>query len=152
MEVAAPLSSVASDKPRRQLGLVDPYATCKSMRFQQRHIRGTCSGRARVCATSKIQPAAKLRHRLSFRYSLGPTAARLVKQTTVERAPRLQQTCLAAATQAHKTAVQLSHPADYVGTPDTEQAGLSQVLICNSKTFSAVVCMPYPSAALGLAA
>lgn len=146
MEVAPAFTSHISDAPRRLLKAVDSCATCKSMhcpRCQQRHILGTCCGHIRVPATKRTHSAARMRHGLSFTYSLKPGAPELVlKEPTLEHAPRaLQQTCFAAATQAHEKATQLSHPADHIATIDKQQAGLAQVLICSSKTFSAMVCM-----------
>ena len=138
MEVAPAFSRLVPDTPRRHLRFVDSCSTCKSMhcpRCQQRHMLGTCAGHIRVPTTKKIQSAAESRRGLSF--------PKLVKEPTLGRAPTtLQQTCFAAATQAHQKAAQLSHPADHNAIIDKQQAGLAQVLMCNSKTLPSVVCMP----------
>lgn len=118
-------------------------------RCQQRRFPGTSSVHARVPQIKKVQSAAKIRHGLSFTYTLKPGTAKLMKPT-VERARTLRQTCFAAVTQANKKAVQLTHPADDTVTTDKEQAGLSQVLLCISNTFSAAVCMPCLMLLLGL--
>lgn len=150
MELAAYSSSTASDATRRNVAASGPCATCRGLRYphcQPRHILGTCYGHVRVLTAKSVHSAAQARRGLSFTYRSGVGAARLAN---IPREPRnLQQTCFAAAKQAHKEALPSSYPADNVATTDREQDGLSQVLMCYSKTFSAAVWMHYPDACAG---
>lgn len=154
MQVTPYFPSTASRAPRRSSASSGPCATCRGLRYfrcQQRHILGTWHGHIRVLTATSVHSAARTRCRLFFKYNLGVGAARLVNIPTVEREPRnLQQTCFAAAGQAHKEALQSSYPADNVATIDRELDGLSQVLMCNSKTFSPAVCTHCMMLVLGL--
>lgn len=156
MELAANSASTASDATKRSLASSGPCATCRGLRYprcQQRRILVTCYGHVRILTANSVHSAAQARRGLSFKYRLGVGAARLAKVPTVEHEPRnLQQTCFAAAKQAHKEILQSSYPADNVATIDKEQDGLSQLLMCSSKTFSAVVCTLRPDACAGLVA
>ena len=146
MNVTPEFNRATSAAPRGSLFPAELYATCRCPATCyprcQHSAQLALFGHVRMSARTKSGSFRSRRRCLSLSCSPRAGATAGLSRPTAQRAHKsLQQICFAAAKQADMESLLLTYTPESISATDQEQTHLSQVLICNSQTLSAEVCL-----------